>query len=333
MRSGDHRRLLRWRVVEPYLRTLLGGSAPDGWLELRVRDGASGMRQRFYRATDVELAAQAILPLGQHSDVYVGVAPRVERAGGKRAIKGAWVLWADCDDPAAAATLERFDPPPTLVVASGTPDHVHPYWALSELACPAMVEHANRRLAYALGADRTSVDISRVLRAPGTLSFKHDPPRPVELLEIHEARRYTPGEVAGLLSDPPIRHPAPGPGRTDAPPRQDEQPSFIPGWLRSIAPVVYVAELTGLQPNSEGKVPCPFHHDEHPSLHLYESDWYCFGCRRGGSIIDFAGALWNLHTRGQQALEIRQRLIARFSYLEIASELSRPDGAPLIRRL
>lgn len=285
------------------------------------------MRQRFYRAANVELAAQAILPLGQHSDVYVGVAPRIERAGGKRAIKGAWVLWADCDDPAAVATLKRLDPPPTLIVASGTPDHVHPYWALRELACPAIVEHANRRLAYALGADQTSVDISRVLRAPGTLSFKHDPPRPVELLEIHPSRRYTPDEVIGLLADPPARHRASAASRTDAP-RQGDQPSFMPGWLRSIAPVVYVAELTGLHPNTDGKVPCPFHHDEHPSLHLYDRDWYCFGCRRGGSIIDFAGALWNLHTRGQQALEIRQRLIARFSYLEITSQQRRGDGAP-----
>jgi len=85
-----------------------------------------------------------------------------------------------------------------------------------------------------------------------------------------------------------------------------------------ISPVVYVAELTGLQPNSDSKVSCPFHHDEHPSLHLYENDWYCFGCRRGGSIVDFASALWSLHSRGQEALEIRERLIERFSTLQIA---------------
>lgn len=54
---------------------------------------------------------------------------------------------------------------------------------------------------------------------------------------------------------------------------------------------------------------CPFHEDEHPSLQLYPEDWYCFGCRRGGSVVDFAGYLWNLHTRGSEVIEIRERLI------------------------
>jgi CHC2 zinc finger/RepB DNA-primase from phage plasmid len=315
----------RRRAVESYLRILLGPWAPHGWLELRVRHGASGMRQRFYQAEDVELAARAILTLGQRSDVYVGVAPRAERAGGKSAIKGAWVLWADCDDPMAATALEHFDSPPTLIVASGSPSHLHLYWALRELASPAVIEHANRRLAYALGADRTSVDIGRVLRPPETMSFKSRPPRRVELLEIHETRRYAPGEVAGLLADPPLRPTRLLASPASADPDRDGLPPFLPHWLRSIPPVLFVHELTGLQPNSEGKVRCPFHDDVHPSMHLYESDWYCFGCRRGGSIVDFVSALWGLHSRGQQALEIRERLIARFSEPQDHRDRSIPD--------
>jgi hypothetical protein len=308
--------------VEAYLRTLASPLIPHGWLELRIRRGAGGMRQQFYPSASIELAARAILPHGQRTDVYVGVAPRSERSGSKSAIRGSWVLWAECDDPMAGARLLAFDPPPTLTVASGTPGHVHAYWALRELASCAVVEHANRRLAHALGADRGSFDVSRVLRPPNTLSHKHMPPQPVELLQFTETRRYSPGEVAGLLPDPPTRRAEQEGSPTHRPGASNGSP-FLPDWLRSIAPVIYVAELAGLHPDAEGKVSCPFHHEEHPSLHLYPDDWYCFGCRRGGSIVDFAGFLWNLHTRGGEVIEIRERLIERFSELRVAGALAR----------
>jgi len=304
--------------VEAYLHVLAGPFNPHGWLELRMRHGSTGMRQRFYDAASIERAVRAILSYGRRTDVFVGVAPRFERSGGKAAIRGAWVLWAECDDPIAGARLLTFDPPPTLTIASGSPGHVHAYWALRELASPAVVEHANRRLAHSLDADPASVGVSQILRPPNTLSHKHTPPQPVELLHIAPARRYSPGEVAGLLPDPPARRAERTAAQITAGPHQSEQPPFLPHWLRSIPPVVFVYELTGLQSNSDGKVSCPFHHDEHPSLHLYESDWYCFGCRRGGSIVDFVSALWGLHSRGQEALEIRERLIARFRDVQIA---------------
>jgi hypothetical protein len=289
-----------------------------------MRNGSNGMRQRFYAATSIELAARAILSYGQRTDVFVGVAPRCERSGVKAAIRGAWVLWAECDDPIAGARLLAFDPPPTLTIASGTPGHVHAYWALRELASPAVVEHANRRLAHTLDADRASVGASQILRPPNTLSHKHAPPQPVELLHFGQTRRYSPGEVAGLLPEPPAPRINLGASRTD-PPRTANGRPFLPDWLRLITPAAFAYELTGLQPNSDSKVPCPFHHDEHPSLHLYESDWYCFGCRRGGSIVDFASALWGLHSRGQQALEIRERLIERFSERQIAETAASVD--------
>jgi len=312
-RSANRRR----GEVEAYLHVLAGPFNPHGWLELRMRHGSTGMWQRFYEAARIELAAGAILSYGQRTDVFVGVAPRLQRSGGKAAIRGAWVLWAECDDPIAGARLLTFDPPPTLTIASGSAGHVHSYWALRELASPAVVEQANRRLAHSLGGDPASVGVSQILRPPNTLSHKHTPPQPVELLHIARARRYSPGEVAGLLPDPPARRAGQEGARRSLPRTTNGRP-FLPDWLRSIPPVVFVYELTGLQPNSDSKVPCPFHHDEHPSLHVYESDWYCFGCRRGGSLVDFASALWGLHSRGQEALEIRERLIARFGYVQIA---------------
>lgn len=38
-----------------------------------------------------------------------------------------------------------------------------------------------------------------------------------------------------------------------------------------------------------GVMPCPFHGEKNPSLKIYPATggWHCFGCGRGGSVIDF----------------------------------------------
>ena len=46
-------------------------------------------------------------------------------------------------------------------------------------------------------------------------------------------------------------------------------------------------------------------------MHVYEDPargWYCFGCRRGGSVYDLAGALWNVEPRGRGMAVLRDAL-------------------------
>jgi hypothetical protein len=63
------------------------------------------------------------------------------------------------------------------------------------------------------------------------------------------------------------------------------------------------------------------HDDRTASLHVYpepERGWFCFGCRRGGSIYDLAAGIWlpwagspreaDRPLRGREFLELRQRL-------------------------
>lgn len=56
------------------------------------------------------------------------------------------------------------------------------------------------------------------------------------------------------------------------------------------------AEFYGHRPNKNGFIRCPFHAgDRTPSLKLYaDGGWYCFGCGKGGSSIDFVAQLFNL---------------------------------------
>lgn len=82
-----------------------------------------------------------------------------------------------------------------------------------------------------------------------------------------------------------------------------------------IPATTYVPLLTGREIGREGKVRCPFHGDGEertPSLHCYDDDggWFCFGCERGGSIIDLGAELYSIEPRGTGFHEIRRRLAA-----------------------
>ena len=66
---------------------------------------------------------------------------------------------------------------------------------------------------------------------------------------------------------------------------------------RQLVPVRDAAELYGYHPNRAGFIKCPFHTGDHTaSLKLYPSagGWHCFGCNRGGSVIDFVAQLFGL---------------------------------------
>jgi hypothetical protein len=82
--------------------------------------------------------------------------------------------------------------------------------------------------------------------------------------------------------------------------------------MKSIEPRVYVEALTGETVPANGMMRCPLpdHDDRTPSFQVLSSHWRCFGCNRGGSVIDFAAALYGVGTRGSDYLEIRRRLLA-----------------------
>lgn len=51
-----------------------------------------------------------------------------------------------------------------------------------------------------------------------------------------------------------------------------------------------IAAKYGYTPNRGGYIPCPFHQEKTASLKLHKSGWYCYGCGKGGSVIDFVMA-------------------------------------------
>lgn len=285
--------------LHAYLDVLAGTNAA-GWLELRYRT-RSGMRTLFYPARGRHRSLEQVVSnVSARTDLYVGVALRSVRRGDKTAIAGSSLLWAEFDSPASHQALAAFQPAPTMRIASGTPGHVHAYWALTDLEPVDAVENANQRLAHALGADPVCFDASRILRPPGTLNHKHQPPRPVELLTLTPHTRYPLADVVGTLAAPPTATAAAGPV---------ERSSFDD--LLAVKPTRYVPILTGQDLGRDYKVSCPFHRDRTPSLHVYptpERGWFCFGCRRGGSIFDLAAELWHIDSKGPGFLDLKARL-------------------------
>jgi len=291
------------RDLDRYLRVLTGPE-PDGrLLELRFRLRGGGMGREFVSARSIPVAAAIIRRLAPITDVYVGVALRARRSGGREAIDGCRLVFVEIDAPDARARLERFEHPPTILVASGTAGHLHAYWCLRTLAGALKTERANRRLVHHLGGDPRSADAARILRPPQTLNHKHAPPWPVELIALEPARAYELDELVGGLEDPP----EPPPPRGSVTRRDLRHP--LDQALLAIPAVEYVRTLAGREPDRAGKVACPFHDDHRPSLQLYEDgSWYCFACRFGGTIYDFAARLWRQPTKGRGFLKLRERL-------------------------
>jgi RepB DNA-primase from phage plasmid len=288
-----------------FLAALAGSPGATELLELRYRrESEHRMAQVFAPSRRARRLATRALALGRRTDVYVGCAPRTRPFGGRDAVRRAFVLWADCDGKHAVRALETFDPPPAIVIASGTGSNCHAYWPLTEPVERDELERANRRLAHALGADPISADAARILRIPGTLSHKHQPPAPVEAKRLEVERRLPAADIVGGLPDPPQ------PDRSD-PPRM---PQAVRGDdpLLAIAPEVYVRRLLGIKVPRHRKVPCPFHEDRQASLHVYETaarGWFCFGrCRRGGTIYDLAAPLYGYSLRGEDFLRLRAEL-------------------------
>jgi len=177
-----------------FLRVLYPIVDPTSLVEVRVYFTNGKMDREFYDDLDhLERDAQTI---AQVADVYIGVATRRDGTSGKKT-NLAWVnayfteLDAGADKPYASAeeimgALDAFTPAPDVRVLSGT--GVHSYWLLKTpvpLQTPyhiAEFEQITHGLQSRLQADKGTWDASRILRLPGTLWHKQQPPRKVQLV-------------------------------------------------------------------------------------------------------------------------------------------------------
>jgi len=282
------------------LAAIAGNEPAGGLIEVRwrLRDGR-GMGQGFHAVERPGALVESIQSIGARTDVYLGATPRRARHGGAGAVHRSWQLWIDLDVPDAIARLEDFRPAASIVLLTGTPGHALALWPLRTPVAPAHLVRANRRLAHALGGDLRATDAARIVRAAGTKNFKREAAAPVECVRL-ELAVFEARDIVGALPDPPASTARKAPIATRELPSDDA--------LKTIPASVYVPALAGVQPGRDGKIACPFHDDATPSLHVYDDHWRCYGCDRGGTIIDFGAALYEVEPRGRGYFDIRRRL-------------------------
>lgn len=185
------------------LAAIVGSEPASSFVELRplTPDSRPAPAERaFLPVGEIKEIASRVKALASRFNVYVGAAPRVRPSGKKADVERVHCLWADLDGREALERLRCFDPLPSIVIRTGSPDSAHAYWALREPVTPVFAELANKRLQLALRADPAATDASRILRPAGSLNFKHTPPREVYCTRL-ETDVFTLQDVVAELPD------------------------------------------------------------------------------------------------------------------------------------
>src|SRR5262249_42659726 len=166
----------------------------------------AGMRQEFYPYPRCVGNAEAWLQRQVRAgrDVYfcahllTDPGPK-ERARRKEFAAPLHAAYVDGD----GASVPPHLPAPTITVQS-SPGRHHYYWALNRPVEPQEGEELNRRLAYAMGADRSGWDLTQLLRPPGFANRKYQGAPIVEVLDdtgpVHD-----PDELLAALPPAPPR--------------------------------------------------------------------------------------------------------------------------------
>ncbi|GMV27145.1 MAG: hypothetical protein AMXMBFR58_31760 [Phycisphaerae bacterium] len=145
-------------------------------------------------------------------NVHFGPNPRRRKGGTTADVALARCLFVDIENVTADEAMARIAasalPEPSAIVSSG--GGVHVYWRLAEPMDDLDIWTARQKaLIGVLNSDPVVHDPPRVMRFPGTLNHKYDPPRPCEIIACSPIRY--------ALDAFPC--PAPAPAMTSIPPR------------------------------------------------------------------------------------------------------------------
>jgi DnaB helicase-like protein/primase-like protein len=203
----------------------------NGQIELR----ALPSRARTFVGIGDTVAIENFCQKHNYENIHFGVGTRDGDGGTKKNIVSIPAVWTDIDfkdTPREIAweKLKAFPFKPSITVKSG--GGIHLYWFLKESAGKndlEAIEDVNRRIAVALGGDMAAIDAARIMRVPGTLNHKYDPPRRCELVQLNDFT-YSLDDFLGIL--PPIQKEKPEP---------NSQGNNDTGWL-----------AVAMQPCSEG---------------------------------------------------------------------------------
>lgn len=172
-----------------FLKTLFK-PCEDAFLDFRFIDKKTGKAiEEFIPLNKLRDLTRRLRFYRNSHNYYFSPATRARRDGGKEAISQISSLWLDLDRKdfpsedeykKAVQRIVKFPLKTRFIIGTGGGGHF--YWMLKEPALNGdipRVENLLKRLASYFQGDRRSTDASHILRIPGTLNFKYNPPREV----------------------------------------------------------------------------------------------------------------------------------------------------------
>jgi putative DNA primase/helicase len=157
----------------------------------------------FAYPRDAEAARAAVEhEAARGREVYFCAHLLTERQRKKQYACHVHALWVDGDGAQVPPEL----PPPTATVES-SPGREQFYWRLTRPVEPAVGEQLNKRLAYAMGGDRSGWDLTQVLRPPGTPNRKYSDLPLVRVTHLDADTAYDPDELDQVLPPLPVGSP------------------------------------------------------------------------------------------------------------------------------
>lgn len=164
---------------------------PEDLVELRTL--GTPAKRHWLHAAQVSGFMNPIPSSWRGLNITFGVNPRRQKGGMAADVLLARCLFADFDHVEADEAIARIAraglPVPTALVASG--GGIHAYWRLRDPFTDLAVWRLRQKASIAaLESDRAVHDAPRMMRLPGTLNHKYNPPRRCELLECSPGNRY-----------------------------------------------------------------------------------------------------------------------------------------------
>jgi putative DNA primase/helicase len=176
---------------------------PDDLVELRALP--EPVKRRWLRAEQVPKVPVA--PAWRGTNIHFGPNPRRRKGGTAADVALARCLFVDIErvtaQEAAASVAGAGLPDPTAIVSSG--GGVHVYWRLAEPLTDLDIWTARQKaLIAALGSDPVVHDSPRVMRLPGTLNHKYNPPRPCAVVACYADVRHPLDAFPDALPQPSV---------------------------------------------------------------------------------------------------------------------------------
>ena len=95
--------------------------------------------------------------------------------------------------------------------------------------------------------------------------------------------------------------------------------------VKELVSVPAVARYYGIDVRRGNMCLCPFHNERTPSMKLYEKNYYCFGCKAHGDVINLVQEIFRI-----SAIRAVKRINSDFS---LGLDIDRPPEREDIERI